>query len=71
MPLELQRAGVYLKHVQCIRKGSDWTVEGPLCQRAGPVDHAADAGDGVDVCPQDGTAPLLPLNAAPARLAAA
>ena len=71
VPLALQGVGVYLKHVQCVRAGGDWTAEGPLCQRNGPVDYTVDAGDGVDVCPQDGAAPSLRLHSASPRLGAA
>ena len=54
IPREVLSEGIFLKHLQCLRKGEDWSTDASLCQREpGPVDYTLAAGDGVDVCPGD------------------
>ena len=60
-PIELQSAGVFLKHVRCMHTGGGGANEGSLCQRTGPVNYAENQPDGVEVCPKDGGGPSSAL----------
>ncbi len=54
VPKPLPTEKVFLKHVRCQPRaaGGEEGIE-MLCQRKGPVNHAEDVPDGVEVCPHD------------------
>ena len=54
VPREVLSEGVFLKHLQCVRSGEEWSSDASLCQRQpGPVDYTVTAQHGVDVCKED------------------
>ena len=54
IPREVLSAGIYVKHLQCVRADGGWDTDAPLCQRApGPVDYTQEDRAGVEVCPGD------------------